>query len=55
LPREYANQIDDTGGRRPSSLANSVLLDRHLCVIAALPMNDERQGISDDIDDNFFD
>ena len=55
LPREYANQIDDTGVGRPSSLADFVLLDRHLRVIAALPMDDKRQGITDDIDDNFFD
>jgi hypothetical protein len=55
LPREYTNQIDDIGLGRPSSLADFVLLDRHLCVIAALPMDDKRQGITDDIDDNFFD
>ena len=55
LPREYMNQIDDTGVGRPSSLADFVLLDLHLCVIAALPMDDKRQGIIDDIDDNFFD
>jgi hypothetical protein len=42
LPREYANQIDDIGVGRPSSLADFVLLDRHLCVITALPMNDKR-------------
>jgi hypothetical protein len=49
LPREYANQVDDAGVGRPSSLADFVLLDLHLCVIAALPMDDKRQGIIDDI------
>jgi len=51
LPREYANQIDDAGLGRPSGLADFVLLDLHLCVIAALPMDDKRQGLIDDIDD----
>ena len=55
LPREYANQVDDAGVGRPSSLADFVLLDLHLCVIAALPMDDKRQGLTDDIDDDFFD
>jgi hypothetical protein len=55
LPREYANQIEDTGVSRPSGLADFVLLDLHLGVVAALPMDDKRQGITDDIDDNFFD
>jgi len=36
-------------------LADFVLLDLHLCVIAALPMDDKHQGLIDDIDDNFFD
>ena len=55
LSRQYMNQIDDTDVGRPSSLADFVLLDLHLCVIAALPMDDKRQGITDHIDDNFFD
>jgi hypothetical protein len=55
LPREYANQVDDAGVGRPSSLADFVLLDLHLCVIAALPMDDKGQGLTDDIDDDFFD
>jgi hypothetical protein len=55
LPREHADQINDTGIGRPSSLADSVLLDLHLCVIAVLPMDDKRQGLTDDIDDDFFD
>src|SRR5215469_2474490 len=55
LSRQYMNQIDDTGVGRPSSLADFVLLDLHLCVIAALPMDDKRQGLTDDIDNDFFD
>ena len=55
LPREDTNQIDDTGVGRPSGLADFVLLDPHLCVVAALPMDDKRQGLTDDIDDNLFD
>lgn len=55
LPRPYANQIDNTGVDRPSGMADFVLLDFHISVIAALPMDDKRQGITDDIDDNFLD
>jgi hypothetical protein len=55
LPRQYANKIDDIGCDSPSGMAGFVLLDLHLSMVAALPMNDEHQAIIDDSDDNFLD
>ena len=55
LPREYANQIDDAGVGRPSSLADFVLLELHLCLTAALPLDRQRQEVIDNIDDDLFD
>jgi hypothetical protein len=55
LPRQHTDQIDDTGFDRPAGMANFVLPDLHLSVIAALPMDDKRQGIISDIDNDLFD
>jgi hypothetical protein len=55
LPRQYANEIEDIGFDRPAGLPDLVLFDRQLGMVATLPMNDERQRISRDIDDNLFD
>jgi len=55
LSRKHSNQVDDAGFDSPSGVTDLVLLDPHLSVVAALPMDDQRQSIIDDIDDNLFD
>jgi hypothetical protein len=55
LSCKHSNQVDDTGFDGPSGVTDLVLLDPHLRVVAALPMDDQRQSIIDDIDDNLFD
>jgi hypothetical protein len=55
LPRQHAHEIDDVGLDRPTGLPGLVLPDRHLGVVATLPMNDERQSVVEDIDNDFFD
>jgi len=55
LSRKHTNQIDDSRFDRPSRMADFVLLDLQLSVVVALPMNDQRQSVIDDIDYNLFD
>ncbi len=46
LPRQHAHEIDDLSLDRPTGLPDLVLPDRHLGVVATLPMNDERQSVA---------
>ena len=55
LSRQYPHEIDNIGLDRPTGLSDLVLLDRHLGVVATLPMNDKCQAVVDNIDDDFFD
>jgi len=55
LPRQHTHEVEDVGLNRPTGLPDLVLPDRHFGVIAALPMDDQRQAIADDIDDDLLD
>jgi len=55
LPRQHTNEVNDIGLDCPAGLSDLVLLDRQLGMIAALPMDDEGQRITDDVDDNLVD
>jgi hypothetical protein len=55
LPRQHTHELNNIGLNRPTGLTDFVLLDRHLRVVTALPMNDKCQTVVDNIDYDFFD
>jgi hypothetical protein len=52
LPRQGAHEIDNVAVSRPSRLASAVFLRCQTGMVAALPVDDHLQVVTDDVDDN---